>query len=206
MRVNDAHKSVQLHERVLERGRSEHERLPSFDRVSNRAGDFACRAIDVSHSVRLVNDNEVPGHSGDVPCFSGRELVGADDDLPSVIQRIRNSIPPRCVEGRAFPDFGREPEFLGQLLLPLFPQCSRKDQQDPAPPFRPFLRDDDPSFDCLAQPDSSAKIAPRASGERTAKSAASTWCGLRSTRALAIDREIPATDAPDPFWVSRCAQ
>ena len=68
------------------------------------------------------------------------------------------------------------------------------------------LGKDDARLDGLPEADLVGQDAPLDSGERKANRAASTWWGLRSTRALAMERERLSMLSDDALSVSKCAQ
>lgn len=103
-------------------------------------------------------------------------------------------------------DRRRDGELLLDLLLPLLPEGGGKNEEDSALPLCPPLGDDDTGLDRLPEADFVGEKHPFVKGELTAKSAASTWCGFRSTRAFASDRERFSTVPGGPCKVSAFAQ
>jgi hypothetical protein len=64
-------------------------------RVSQDAGRFVLRLIDVTQAVRFVDDYQVPRHGLNILGFAGGELVGADEHgsaIASHIERINGAI------------------------------------------------------------------------------------------------------------------
>lgn len=143
------------------------------------AGDDVAVFVDVAQAVRFVQHRQVPMDALDVVRFAFRKLVGADDDV-FLVEGVGLAFAQGVVVF-VFEDDGAQAEFVLQFLVPLFAQVGGDDDEDFVPPLCPALRDDQPGFDGFARPTSSARMTPRESGLRQAKSAASTWCGLRST-------------------------
>ena len=80
-------------------------------------------------------------------------------------------------------------ELFQEFVVPLLPERGRHDDDDPPLQFGPQLGHDQPGFDGLAEAHFVCEKRTTGNGERKAKSAASTWCGFRSTVALASDWE-----------------
>ena len=61
MRIDKAHQPIQLHQRVLEWRRGQQHFGPIANGGQKRAGDFVVFPINIAESMRLINDDKVPG-------------------------------------------------------------------------------------------------------------------------------------------------
>jgi hypothetical protein len=176
------------------------------DGVADAARDRAARLVDVAEAVGLVDDDEIPGDAGDLGGPCGGEMVRADDDPPLGLERVGPALAAETVVKGGLEDEGGEGELVLEFLLPLLAEGGREDQQDAAAALGPTLRDDDGGLDGFAEPDLVGEDDALREGERKAKRAASIWCGLRSTRALAIGRVSLSSESEGARKVSRCAR
>ena len=111
-------------------------------------GDFGGLFIDVAEAVGLVDDDEVPVDVSEFEGFGGGELVGADEDFAGLVKGVEEAA---LAEGGGFEDFGREAEFVGEFLLPLFAKSGGEDEENAAAAFGPALGDDEGGFDGFAE-------------------------------------------------------
>ena len=123
--------------------------------------------------------------------FGDGELIRTHDEAVRPIEGIVASGLTLLIEGLRVEHDGGEKELVGSSCCHCFRSVagtiSRMRRRRSAHRWEIT----NPDSIVLPRPTSSARIAPCESGERRAKSAASTGCGLRSTRAFAMDRVRP---------------
>ena len=152
MLVDEAHEAEQFQQRVLERRRGEKQLVLACQRQLERVGDDVRRLVNIAQPVGFVDHHEVPGQGVDVARLALREMVGADNDLGR-LERAELALSDRNVVRLRLQDAARQKKLFGQLLIPLLAQVGRRDDENPPPALRSFLREHEARFDGLAQAD-----------------------------------------------------
>ena len=120
--------------------------------VLERARDLAATLVDVAEPVSFVHDDEIPGHGPDGVRLGAREVVGADEDLGRVVQRLGGTGRAPRFQAAGIEDERRDEELLLQLLHPLVSQRGGNDGQDTPAALGPELADDEAGLDGLPEP------------------------------------------------------
>ncbi len=85
--INDADQAVQLHQRVLQRGRREQYFRPRRNCTAYRLSNLARCLVDIAKPMRFIDDNKIPFRAADIWIFGANELVGTQHD-PRLLERI----------------------------------------------------------------------------------------------------------------------
>jgi hypothetical protein len=206
LRVDDADQSVEFHQAVLERGRGQEELMTRLQRFGDCSRRLVCTFQYVTEPVGFVDDHQIPGNRRYRILAGFGELIRTEDDAVAGQEGIWIPGIHRFTIRVRFQNEARQAELFQEFLLPLFPQGCWKDRVNSAAALGPALCDDQRRSIVLPRPTSSARIKPFDSGERSAARAASTWCGLRSTRAEARDCDNRDRSSPPPRKVKAVAQ
>ncbi len=151
--IYHADEPVQLHQRVLQGRGGEHQLRRVGGGLPDAPGHPVLRLVDVAQPVRLVHDHKVPADALDLLRPAGGEMVGADHDPVTGVERVGLTASPQPSVGLRVQHPDRQVELLLHLGLPLTPDRRGHQQQDPAPPLGPPLGHHDPRLDGLPEPD-----------------------------------------------------
>lgn len=165
--VNDADKTVKLQKRILKRRGRERGLLVRRYCLFYRLADFVCRLVYVAKPVSLIDDNEIPVRLPDIRLFRPGELIGADDGR-ICLKRIEVPGTDGLIEGARLQNDGGKKEFVGEFLASLLAKICRANNEEATLALRPFLRQENASFDGFSQTDFVGK--DHAFRERRAKS------------------------------------
>src|ERR1035438_9771595 len=104
--------------------------------------------------MRLIYHDKIPVHLLDVDFFGPGEVVRANDDRVLLVKGVEVALLLYLVvESPGFEDRRRKEEFVRQLLVPLFAEVGRHDDEQVALALGPPLREEDAGFDGFAQAD-----------------------------------------------------
>lgn len=121
-----------------------------------RLGDDVAGLVDVAQAMRFVENDQVPRDFLDVVGLGLGELVGADDRAGGEHERVPLRLLAAVsflqrVVALGFEDQPLQTELVLQFLMPLLAQVGGDDDENPAPPFGPALRNDQARLDGLAE-------------------------------------------------------
>jgi hypothetical protein len=151
--VDDADQPVQLQQGVLQRRSGQKDLgMDIGEPVPQRVGDNVAGLVDISQTVRLVVDDEVPANPTHIVDLRLCELVGADNGSV-VLEGVVDALLSPLIAALGFENDGFEGKLVLQLLIPLLAQVGRDDDQNSAAAFGPKLREHEASFDGLSQAD-----------------------------------------------------
>src|SRR5687768_11310932 len=120
-------------------------------RSLERIRDDVRRLVDITQTMRFVDDHEIPWSACDIRRFVSRKLVRADDNRVFNFKRAKVRQLNHLVVVARFQDCTWKKKLLRHFLLPLLSQVRWGDNENPLLPLRPPLRDDESRLNCLAQ-------------------------------------------------------
>lgn len=101
--------------------------------------------------MRLVEDDDVPGHRAQIRDLGLGELIGADDGRANV-EWVGDAVTPLLVVALGLQDLPVQRELVLELLMPLLAQVGGDDDQHATLALGPELRQHEAGLDGLAQP------------------------------------------------------
>src|SRR5690606_2170773 len=114
-------------------------------------GNDVAGFVDVAQAMRFIEDNQVPVDAHDIFSLGLCELVGTDDRAGGELERVAPLLLADRVVALGFQNKPLQAKLVLQLLMPLFAQVGRDDDEDLPLPFCPALGYDQAGFDRLAQ-------------------------------------------------------
>lgn len=188
--VDTTDQPVQFQKRILQRCGGEKQFRRILERLFQCIGNDVRRLIHIPQPVRFINDDKVPVRGPDIRCFTARELVRADNDVLNV-ERLAVALLERRIIRPGFQDPTRQKELFLQFLVPCLRRLAGVMTRRRRLRSAHLWERTNPASTVLPKPTSSARMAPLESGDLNANSAASIWCGFKSTCA--------STSAPASF-------
>jgi hypothetical protein len=151
--VNEADQPEKFEQGILQWGGCEQEDTLLGERLLEGVGDHVRGLVNISQPVGFINHHEIPWRRMDIGRLIARELVGANDNVVTGLERLELSLPDCRIVRFGFENLAWQKKLFAQLLMPLFAQIRRCNHQDAALSLRPFLRNHQPGFDGFAQAD-----------------------------------------------------
>src|SRR5208283_3065317 len=111
--------------------------------------DLVRGLVNVTKSVRLVNDSEVPSDLAEEWLPRTSELEGTDHDLRAA-EGIEIAFLSLLVEGSGLQQHRGQEELVRKLLMPLLAETGWNNDQNLAFAFRPLLGQQNPGFNRLS--------------------------------------------------------
>ncbi len=107
--------------------------------------------INISQSMRLIDDHQVPGRVGNVGSLVTGKLIRTNYNRIFNLKGSEVTKPGHLVIVSRFEDRTRKKKLFRQLLQPLLSQIRGSNNQDSFLALSPTLRNHKPGFDCLAE-------------------------------------------------------
>ena len=147
--IDQGRETVELEERVLERGRGQQKLAAVSCGKANSLADLVARTVGVPQLVGLIDDDEIPSDAANVVAKAVGEGVGTDENRIWP-QGIAAGLLGLAV-GLRVEHSCRQIELLGKFKGPLLPNGGRGDHEEPPASLRPVLAEDDARLDGFAE-------------------------------------------------------
>jgi hypothetical protein len=149
--IDQRGQAVQFEQRVLNRCGCEQKFRTIRHGPLDALRHFVACAKDIAEFMRLIDDHEVPWYGAQFGAVLGGKM-DRDDQERAGINGIMLALPAQRLDGFGGHDQTGQVEFVGQLLIPLFAQGRRANNQQTPSAFCPVLAKDETGFDGFAQP------------------------------------------------------
>lgn len=120
---------------------------PLFQSIGNDVTGL----VHIAQPMRLIEHDKIPQNSSDIIDLGLCKLVGTDN-RELCIEGVAYPIFPELIIIFGFKNQGIKSKFILQLLMPLFTQVGRHNNDNATLAFGPMLSKDQSSFYCLSQP------------------------------------------------------
>jgi hypothetical protein len=118
--------TVKFEQRILQRCCRQQNFWRMADGILNRVRNPICRLVNISQTVRLIHDDQIPIHLFDINVLSAGEVIRADDNFV-LDERIEISLLDDLLERAIFQYQRRQEKLIGKFLIPLLAERGRND-------------------------------------------------------------------------------